>query len=116
MNIGRSGAAADLNGFIPSQTPQWAASATAAWRPREGMQFAATVRHIGDQYEDDQQSDLLPAATTVNLFAQAPLFDRLSVVGRVENLFDEVVITRNQGGSIDLGSPFTAWLGVRYGF
>jgi outer membrane receptor protein involved in Fe transport len=111
-----SGAAAALNGFIPSQTPQWAASATAAWRPLEGAQLAATVRYVGDQWEDDQQTDLLPAATVVDLYAQVPLFGKLSAVGRIENLFDEEVITRNQAGSQDLGAPFTAWIGVRYGY
>ena len=80
------------------------------------MLFAATLRHVGKQFEDDQETDVLPSATTVDLFAQVPLVDRLSVVGRVENLFDEEVITRNQGGSMDLGAPMTIWAGVRYGF
>jgi outer membrane receptor protein involved in Fe transport len=111
-----TGAASALNGFIPSQTPQWAASATAAWHPRDHMQFVATVRYVGDQYEDDQQTDLLPAATVVDLFAQLPLWGKLSAVGRIENLFDAEVVTRNQAGSQDMGTPFTAWIGVRYGY
>ena len=80
------------------------------------MTFAATLRHVGLQYEDDQEDDALPAATTVDLFAQVPLVDRLSFVGRVENLFDETIVTRNQGGSIDYGAPLTVWGGFRYGF
>ena len=60
--------------------------------------------------------DAIPAATTVDLFAQVPLVGKLSFVGRVENLFDEEVITRNQGGSMDLGAPLTVWGGLRYGF
>ena len=68
------------------------------------------------QFEDDQEDDALPAATTVDLFAQVPLVGKLSFVGRVENLFDEEVITRNQGGSMDLGAPLTVWGGLRYGF
>ncbi|MEO6152873.1 MAG: TonB-dependent receptor [Croceibacterium sp.] len=111
-----TGAAAALNGFIPSQTPRWAANVSAAWHPRERTQFAATLRYIGDQYEDDRQTDLLPAFTVIDLFAQVPLFGKLSAVGRIENLFDRQVVTRNQAGSMDLGTPFTGWLGVRYGF
>jgi vitamin B12 transporter len=111
-----TGAAAALDGFRPSQTPQWAASATASYRMPGGGLFAATLRHVGKQFEDDQESDVLPAATTVDLFGQVPIFDRLSFVARVENLFDEEVITRNQGGSMDLGAPMTIWAGVRYGF
>lgn len=111
-----SGAAAALDGLRPAQTPKWAASGTVSWRPEDGMTFAATLRHVGLQYEDDQQTDALPAATTVDLFAQVRLVDRVSLVGRVENLFDEEIITRNQGGSMDLGVPLTVWGGFRYGF
>ncbi|MGX7894603.1 TonB-dependent receptor [Tsuneonella sp. HG222] len=111
-----SGPAAALDGFRPSQTPSWAASATASWRPAERMLFAATLRHVGKQYEDDQQTDVLPAATTVDLYAQVPLVDALSFVARAENLTGETVVTRNQGGSMDLGAPRTFWAGLRYGF
>jgi vitamin B12 transporter len=111
-----TGAAAALDGFRPSQTPHWAASATASYRMTGGGLFAATLRHVGKQFEDDQETDVLPAATTVDLFAQVPIIDRLSVVGRVENLFDAEIVTRNQGGSMDLGAPMTIWAGVRYGF
>jgi len=111
-----SGFAAPLDGFRPAQTPAWAAAATIGWRPKAGTLLAATLRHVGDQFEGDQQDDLLPAATTIDLFAQAPLAGRLSFVARVENLLDEEIVTRNQGGSIDLGVPLTAWAGLRYGF
>ena len=106
----------DLDGFHPSQTPAWDESATVSYRPRERMQFSATLRHVGKQWEDDQQVDALPAATTVDLFAQVPLIDKLSFVARAENLFDAKVITRNQAGSEDLGTPRTLWAGLRYGF
>ena len=111
-----SGAQAALDGLRPAQTPKWAASGTVSWRPADGMTFAATLRHVGLQYEDYQQTDALPSATTVDLFAQVPIVDRLSAVGRVENLFDETIVTRNQGGSMDYGAPLTVWAGLRYGF
>jgi len=111
-----SGAAAALDGLRPAQTPKWAASGTLSWRPEDGMTFAATLRHVGLQYESDQQTDVLPSATTVDLFAQMQVVDRLSVVGRVENLFDETIVTRNQAGSMDYGVPLTVWGGLRYGF
>ncbi|MEN7537802.1 TonB-dependent receptor plug domain-containing protein [Aurantiacibacter flavus] len=111
-----SGDAAPLDGLRPAQTPEWAASATLSWRPVEGAIVAATLRHTADQFEDDQEIDVLPAATTVDLFGQVPLVGDLSVVGRVENLFDEDVVTFNRGGTIDLGAPQTFWIGLRYGF
>jgi hypothetical protein len=35
-----------------------------------------------------------------------------SLILRGENLTDEDMVTRNQGGSIDLGAPRTIWAGV----
>jgi hypothetical protein len=106
--IGRGGGARRL---APAQTPEWAASGTFSWRPERRHDLLATLRHVGQQYEDDLQTDSLPAATTVDLFAQVRLVDKLSFVGRVENLFDEEIVTRNQGGSMDLGVPLTVWGG-----
>ena len=77
--------------------------------------LSATLRHVGAQFEDDLESDVLPAATTLDAYAQLPLGSRLAVVMRGENLTDENVVTRNQGGSIDLGAPRTLWIGLKLG-
>ena len=111
-----TGPASVLDGNLPPQTPTFAASATASWSPAEGARLAATLRHVGKQFESDQETEPLPAATTVDLFAQAPLFGQLSGVARVENLLDETIVTRNSGGDVDIGAPRTFWIGLRYGF
>jgi outer membrane receptor protein involved in Fe transport len=108
-----SGAAVRLNGLRPAQTPSIAASATLSWRPREGWLVSATLRHVGAQYEDDLQTDLLPAATTLDFFAEVPVSPRFSLILRGENLTDTDIVTRNQAGSIDLGAPRTVWAGIR---
>ena len=113
--IDGEGASLDLDGNRPPQTPELSASATLAWEPADGWRLAGTLRHVGAQFEDDQQTDRLAPATTLNLFAEAGLTDKLSLVVRAENIFDEEIITRNAGGSIDLGTPRTIWLGLRYG-
>ena len=105
-----------LDGNRPSQTPEWAASATLAYEPREGLRIAATLRHVGAQFESDQETDVLPAATTLGAFASFPLSGRLGLIFRAENIFDEEIVTRNSGGALDLGVPRTLWGGVRYGF
>lgn len=109
------GASAELDGNRPSQTPKLSASATLAWRPGPATRLSATLRHVGRQFEDDLESDVLPAVTTLDLFGQVPLVSRLHLVARAENLFDERIVTRNAGGSIDLGTPRTLWLGLRWG-
>jgi outer membrane receptor protein involved in Fe transport len=110
-----SGAAGALDGMRPAQTPRWVAGGTLAWHPWAKWTFAATLRHIGAQFEDDLETDVLPAATTLDAFAQVPLWRGFALTLRGENLTDETVVTRNQGGSIDLGAPRTVWAGVRVG-
>ncbi|MFC0590191.1 TonB-dependent receptor [Novosphingobium aquiterrae] len=102
-----------LNGKRPAQTPELAGSATLAWQPRTGWRIAATVKHVGAQFEDDLQTDVLPAATTLDGFVQVPLRAGISLVLRGENLTDTRIVTRNQGGSLDLGVPRTLWAGLR---
>lgn len=104
-----------LDGKRPAQTPRLAASGTLAWRPREGARFSATLRHTGSQFEDELETDVLPAATTLDAYGQLRIAGGLSLVVRGENLTDAAVVTRNQAGSIDLGAPRTVWVGVRIG-
>jgi outer membrane receptor protein involved in Fe transport len=110
-----SGTQVQLEGLRPAQVPKLAGSGTLAWAPREGWRLAATVRRTGAQFEDDLQAYVLPAATTLDLFAQVPLMQGVSLVLRGENLTDETIVTRNQAGSIDLGQPRTLWAGVKVG-
>ena len=110
-----SGAALTLNGMRPAQTPRLIANAGASWQPRAGWLVSATLRHTGAQFEDDLETDLLPAATTLSAYAELPLTSDIRLVLRGENLTDTAVITRNQGGSIDLGPPRTLWVGLKLG-
>jgi len=110
-----SGTSAALDGKRPAQVPRLSASGTLAWAPQPGWRLAATLRHTGAQFEDDLQTDVLPAATTLDTVVQVPLGHGVSALLRAENLFDERIVTRNQAGSIDLGTPRTVWAGVRVG-
>ena len=105
-----------LDGNRPAQTPEFAGTLTLGWQPAPGWRLAGTLRHVSAQFEDDLEGDRLPPATTLDALLAAPLVGRLSLVLRGENLTGETIVTRNQGGSIDLGVPRTAWLGLRYGF
>jgi outer membrane receptor protein involved in Fe transport len=113
--VDASGASALLDGKRPAQVPKLAASGTLAWAPYADWRIAATVRHTGAQFEDDLETDVLPAVTTLDTVVQVPLGRGVSILLRGENLFDARIVTRNQGGSIDLGTPRTVWAGVRVG-
>ncbi|MBS0480302.1 MAG: TonB-dependent receptor [Proteobacteria bacterium] len=110
--VGAPGTALDR--LAPAQSPRHAASATLAWTPKSGALLSLTARYVGDQYEDDLQTNILPAATTVDAVARLPLGRRVFAIIRAENLFDANVVTRNQAGSIDLGTPRTLWVGIRF--
>jgi outer membrane receptor protein involved in Fe transport len=113
-----SGAAAQLNGMQPAQSPRHGLSGTVGWRAPGDARLAVTVRHVGAQYEDDLERDRMPSATTVDGYARLPVTRGLSLVGRVENLFDEKVVTRqvtaaDRSVSSDLGTPQTFWIGLQ---
>nr|WP_228243227.1 TonB-dependent receptor [Porphyrobacter sp. GA68] len=109
-----TGLAASLDGKRPAQSPRWAASASLRYRFSGDGSLTATLRHAGAQFEDDLETDFLPAATTLNAYAEVPITGRFGLLLRGENLTGETVITRNQEGSIDLGAPRTVWLGVLF--
>ncbi|MDX3900732.1 MAG: TonB-dependent receptor [Sphingobium sp.] len=103
-----------FDGLAPSQSPRHAASGTLSWSAASGPALSATLRYVSSQYEDDLQSDILPDALTLDAVARLPLGKDISLVARGENLFDETVVTRNAGGSMDLGTPRTLWIGIRF--
>jgi outer membrane receptor protein involved in Fe transport len=101
------------DGLRPPQTPRLSASATATWTPRPGYTLGATLRHVGVAFEDSLATAALPPATTIGAFASAALAGPFSLVLRGENLGNVTVVTRNSGGTIDIGTPRTVWAGVR---
>ncbi len=106
----RTGAA--LNGLRPAQTAPHSASATLRYAARHGPTGQVTLRYTGQQFEDDLQTDSLPPAFTADAVLGLPLDRHLRLVGRVENLLDARIVTRNAGGSQDLGAPRRLWLGL----
>jgi outer membrane receptor protein involved in Fe transport len=103
----------NYDGLRPPQTPRLSVSAHATWTPRPGYTLGATLRHVGVAFEDSLATAALPAATTLGAFAAAPLAGPFSLVLRAENLTNVTVVTRNSGGTIDIGTPRTIWAGVR---
>ncbi|WP_145199155.1 TonB-dependent receptor plug domain-containing protein [Sphingobium sp. B2] len=103
-----------FDGLTPAQSPRHAASATIAYSPAQGPTLSTTLRYVAKQYEDDLQSDVLPDALTLDAIARLPVGHGVTLVARGENLFDEKVVTRNAGGSMDLGTPRTLWIGISF--
>jgi outer membrane receptor protein involved in Fe transport len=108
-----SSAAALLDGLRPAQTPKF--SGTLAVGYEQGGKGAQVVlRRVGAQFDDDLNTDVLNAATTLDASASWPLSRRLELVARGENLTNALVMAGINGdGSIERASPRTLWIGLR---
>ena len=107
------GAAAFLNGLRPAQTPNFAATLSASWE-KDGKSAELELHRIGGQYEDDLNTRLLKAATTVDASASWPLGHHWQIVARAENITNALVMAAFNGdGSIERATPRTLWIGVR---
>lgn len=108
-----SGAAAFLNGLRPAQTPNFAGTLSASWE-EDGKVFELDLRRVGGQYEDDLNSEVLRAATTLDASASWPLGRRFALVLRGENVTNSLVMASiNADGSIERAAPRTLWIGLR---
>ena len=108
-----SGTAMPLDGLRPAQTPRDQLSATLAVEHR-GATLSGTVRHVGRQFEDDQNSRSLAPATTLDAYAAVPVVRGWLIEARAENLADARVEAAYSGaGLIERATPRTLWIGVR---
>ena len=100
-----SGLAAPLNGLRPAQTPRFAGTLSGSWE-RGGKSAELVLRQVGEQFEDDLNTRVLKAATTLDASAAWPLSRRVQVTARVENLTDALVMAAYNGdGSIERATP-----------
>ncbi len=107
------GAAAELDGLRPAQTPKLMLTGGLAWESR-GRVLSLILRHAGPQFEDDLNLDRLKPATTLDAFAAWPLTRTLQLVGRAENILDELVVAGIGGdGAVERATPRTLWIGLR---
>lgn len=114
--VDAGGTAAPLDGRRPAQTPRNSASATLLWRAPAGVEAAVTGRYVGNQYEDDLETDRIPDALTFDAVASIPLRGRLRLEARGENLTNKRVVAGISGaGVIERATPRTLWIGLRLG-
>lgn len=109
-----NGVSAALDGLRPAQTPEVILSGGVGWESK-GRSASIEIRRVGSQYEDDLNRNLLPGATTIDAFASWPLGDKLQLIARGQNLFDETVTAAlNDDGSVERATPRTVWFGLRF--
>ncbi len=109
-----SGLSAALDGLRPAASPQFSGSATLGYTG-ERVRGAVTLRHIGAQFDDDQNLRRLPPATTVDASARLAVTKQLSLEVRAENIGDELIVSGvSADGIIDRAQPRTFWVGLRW--
>jgi vitamin B12 transporter len=109
-----SAAALPLNGLRPAQTPKHSLASTFAWKSLEGARASLTARYVGNQYEDDLNSQILPDALTFDAAAAWPITGKLEIEARAENLANaRVVAGITSEGLIERATPRTLWIGLR---
>jgi outer membrane receptor protein involved in Fe transport len=109
-----AGAAANLDGLRPAQTPNLVLTGELGWHDG-GRTASLLIRRVGAQFEDDLNTQRMRPATTIDAFVAWPLTKRLQIVARGENLLDETVIAGlGSDGTIERATPRTVWLGLRF--
>jgi outer membrane receptor protein involved in Fe transport len=104
-----------IDGLRPAQTAKHSASATLGWAPRLA-DLSATLRYIGSQYEDDQNSETLKGAVTLDASALVPIAYGFAVELRGQNVTNRRVEAGISGDDIiERATPRTLWVGVRFG-
>jgi outer membrane receptor protein involved in Fe transport len=104
-----------IAGLRPAQTAKHAASATLGWHPRIA-DLSATLRYVGPQFEDDQNSETLKGAVTLDATALVPIAHGFAVELRGENVTNTRVDAGISGDDIiERATPRTLWVGFRFG-
>ena len=108
-----SGAAAFLSGLRPAQTPNFGGTLTLGWE-KDGKGAQLVLRRVGAQFDDDLNTDVLTAATTLDAYFAWRLTRRLQLVARGENITNALVMAGINGdNSIVRATPRTLWIGLR---
>jgi outer membrane receptor protein involved in Fe transport len=85
------------------------------WIPHKRWRVSGLLRHVSNAYEDDQNTLVLTAATTLDLRVAYTWAEGRTWFVAVENVTDEAVVTgRSADGLIDLGTPRLARTGITW--
>jgi len=105
-----------LEGLTPPQTPRHSAAAGLRYSSQY-VTITADARYLSNAFNDDRNSQRLGALFLVNIGADVPLADWLTLYSRIENLFDRRVVANiPASGPETLAQPQFARIGLRADF
>jgi outer membrane receptor protein involved in Fe transport len=105
---------AEIAGLAPAQAPEWSATAGLDWRLTPYTTFSADVAYESERFEDDLNSRILSAATTLDLRLEQALASNVSIYAALDNALNEAVETAETADGIEsFGAPRAARFGLR---
>ncbi len=108
-------AAPTLTGLRPAQSPEWSATAGAAWQATAALTLSADLSYESDRFEDDQNTRVLGAATVLDLRAEHRVAAGASVYAALDNALDaDVETAETADGTESFGPPRTVRVGLRF--
>ncbi len=118
LNVGRVTSAPTAPGLVGlrlAEVPRHTLTARAVWRAPASLRFNAQLRWVSAQFEDDQNTLPLAAATVVDLGVSHPLGRGGEIFLAAENLFSARVETgRTADGVVSIAPPRLVHGGVRW--
>ncbi|MDQ0462685.1 outer membrane receptor protein involved in Fe transport [Caulobacter ginsengisoli] len=105
--------APQLTGLRPAQTPRLTASAEAGWRPADAVTLRAAARYEASRFDDDLNSRVLGAATTLDLRADWRVTPSAALYAALDNATDTSVETAQTADGISsYDAPRTFRIGI----
>jgi len=110
-------AAPQLTGLRPAQAPEATVVASLDWRVTDRLSLSADVRWESERFEDDLNSRILGAATTLDVRADWLFSRRAGLYAAIDNLTDtEVEVGETADGTESFGPPRTLRVGLRLSY
>lgn len=111
----KASAQPSLAGTRLAQVPRMTLTAGASWHPGAAWSFETRLRHVGEQFEDDENTLRLAAFTVVDLQVQYRIRTDLAIYAAMENAFNRDIETgRSTSGLVTLDGPRRIRGGLRW--
>lgn len=115
---------AALIGNEPAFAPEQILRAGAQYRSAEGLKLSLTASHVSDHYWQDSNTAgaggaiaaVVPSYTVLDVGAEMPVNDSISLLGGVGNLLDEDYYSRVRSDGIEPAQERSYYLGVSLRF
>ena len=107
--------APQLTGLQPAQTPRFTLTAGAEWRPVERLTLSADLRYEESRFDDDLNTRVLSAGTTVDLRAEYRFGRGVSAYLAADNIANSDLETGQTADGVEsFGPPRMVRIGLRF--